>query len=107
MTAKKQLKKAPAPPLDREAVITALRTVKDPEVGFDVWSMGLIYKLDIEKADVKIVMTYTTPFCPWGPQLNDEITAALTAAGAHSVAIEITFEPPYQMPEEIRALLGV
>jgi metal-sulfur cluster biosynthetic enzyme len=69
--------------------------------------MGLIYKLDIEKNDVKIVMTYTTPFCPWGPQLNEEVESALKAAGAKSVEIEITFEPPYQMPPEIRALLGI
>jgi metal-sulfur cluster biosynthetic enzyme len=88
--------------------IAALKTVKDPEVGFDVWSMGLIYKLEVsEPGAVKILMTYTTPFCPWGPQLNDEIMAALKGAGANQVDIEITFDPPYKIPDELRALIGI
>lgn len=93
--------------LTKDAVITALCTVKDPEVGFDVWTMGLIYKLNVEKDAVKILMTYTTPFCPWGEQLNEEITAALKTAGAKKVDIEITFDPPYKIPDDMRAMLGI
>lgn len=93
--------------LTKSAAISALATVKDPEVGLDIWTMGLIYKLDIKKNYVKIVMTYTTPFCPWGPQLNDEITATLKNAGASDVQIEVTFDPPYKMPDELRTLLGI
>ncbi|MDO8626638.1 MAG: metal-sulfur cluster assembly factor [Candidatus Magasanikbacteria bacterium] len=104
---KKSNKKINPPSLDKEAAITALQTVKDPEVGFDVWSMGLIYKIDIDKNNVKILMTYTTPFCPWGSQLNDEITAALKNAGADKVNIEITFDPPYKIPDDMRAMLGI
>ena len=93
--------------LSKDTIIAALQTVKDPEINLDVWTMGLIYNMDIHDDAVKIVMTYTTPFCPWGPQLNDEITAALKNIGAKTVDIEVTFDPPYQMPEELRVMLGI
>lgn len=93
--------------LTKEKIIEAISGVKDPEVGFDVWTMGLIYKLEIAKNDVKILMTYTTPFCPWGPELNEQITAAVKSAGADKVDIEITFDPPYKIPPHLRALIGI
>lgn len=96
--------------LTKDDVIAALQTVKDPEVHLDVWTMGLIYNIDVDakKKAVKILMTYTTPFCPWGPQLNDEITTALKDnLGVKKVDLEVTFDPPYKMPEDLRATLGL
>jgi ATP-binding protein involved in chromosome partitioning len=90
----------------KEEIIAILKTVKDPEVHLDIWTMGLIYEIN-PGSPVKIVMTYTTPFCPWGPQLNDEITDALKNAGAKQVEIEVTFDPPYKMPDELRTMLGI
>lgn len=95
------------PMLTKNKIIETLQTVKDPEVGFDIWTMGLIYNLKVEKDVVTILMTYTTPFCPWGPQLNEEIEQALKQAGAKKVILTITFDPPYKMPEELRVMLGV
>ncbi|HLD60993.1 MAG TPA: metal-sulfur cluster assembly factor [Patescibacteria group bacterium] len=102
--------------LTKDQIIEALKTVKDPEVGLDVWTMGLIYNIEIKKpssakataGEIKILMTYTTPFCPWGPQLNDEVTNVLKdQLGVKNVDIKITFDPPYQMPDELRAMLGI
>jgi len=94
--------------LTKETVTEALKTIKDPEVGYDIVTMGLIYNIDISGKDVKILMTYTTPFCPWGPQINDEVTTVLKdSLGAKNVDIEITFDPPYKMPEELRISLGL
>lgn len=93
--------------LTKDSVIETLKTVKDPEVNLDVWTMGLIYNLEVAENGVKILMTYTTPFCPWGPQLNDEIVATLKNRGAKTVDIEVTFNPPYTMPPELRAMLGI
>lgn len=101
--------------ITKEKIIETLKTVKDPEVNLDVWTMGLIYNIEIKEKriknkegnEVKILMTYTTPFCPWGPQLNEDIEKTLKAAGAKKVDIEITFDPPYKMPEELRTILGV
>lgn len=97
--------------ITKEQIIEALQTIKDPEVGLDIWTMGLIYNIEITNESrvlgIKITMTYTTPFCPWGPQLNEEIETALKKAGAKKVEIEITFDPPYKMPEELRTMLGI
>ena len=92
--------------LTRDQIIAKLQTVKDPEIALDIWTMGLIYKLDVTDKKIAILMTYTTPFCPWGPQINEEIKKAL-ADSDQEVAIELTFDPPYKVPEEVRTMLGV
>ncbi len=93
--------------LTKEKVIETLQTIKDPEINLDVWTMGLIYNLEVTGDTVAILMTYTTPFCPWGPELNQAITDGLKAAGASEIKIEVTFDPPYKMPEELRVMMGV
>ncbi len=93
--------------LTKEKIIETLQTVKDPEVDLDIWTMGLIYNLEVSGNNVKILMTYTTPFCPWGPQLNEEIEQAIKQVGAKKIDIEVTFDPPYKMPEELRVMLGI
>ena len=94
--------------ITRDTIIAELKTVFDPEINLDIWTMGLIYNLEIKDDTVQILMTYTTPFCPWGPQLNDSITSVLKdQLGAKKVEIEVTFDPPYKMPDELRAMLGV
>lgn len=93
--------------LTKETVIEALKTVKDPEVHLDVWTMGLIYNLDVTDDGVAILMTYTTPFCPWGPELQENIKSVLTDLGSKHTVITLTFDPPYAMPPELRASLGI
>lgn len=93
--------------LTQESVIKALQTVKDPEVHLDVWTMGLIYKLEVTDGQVNILMTYTTPFCPWGPELQENIQSVLADLGAKTTTITLTFDPPYTMPPELRASLGI
>jgi metal-sulfur cluster biosynthetic enzyme len=94
--------------LTKGEVIEVLKTIKDPEIFIDIWTMGLIYDLKVEKDTIKITMTYTTPFCPWGPQLNQEIIETLKSKlSAKKVDIDLTFDPPYQMPADLRASLGI
>lgn len=94
--------------ITKDNVIDILKTINDPEVQLDVWSMGLIYDVEVKDKDVKITMTYTTPFCPWGPQLQDAIkTTVKDQLGAKTVDIDLTFDPPYKMPDELRATLGI
>lgn len=93
--------------ITKDQIINALKTVKDPEVHIDVWTMGLIYNLEIKEDEVNVLMTYTTPFCPWGPDLQENIKSVLQDLGAKVVNIEITFDPPYKMPENLRATLGI
>ena len=85
----------------KDDIIDILKTVLDPEV-------HLIYNIEVTGKKVAILMTYTTPFCPWGPQLNDEIITTLKdPLGATEVDITLTFDPPYKMTEDLRAMLGI
>lgn len=93
--------------INKDAVIETLKTIKDPEIDLDIWTMGMVYDIVTTDESVKIVMTYTTPFCPWGPQLQEEVRTALEKLGFKKIEIEITFEPPYKMPEELRAMMGM
>ena len=94
----------------KEKVVSVLKTVFDPEVQVDVWSMGLIYKVDVNEKTgiVFILMTLTTPMCPYGPMLLEEIKTRVKDEGdAIEVTIDVTFDPPWKPSEELRAMLGV
>ena len=93
----------------KEDVINVLKEVEDPELQMDVWSLGLIYEVKIEKEKVNIKMTFTTPMCPYGPMLLDMIEDAVKSEikTVKVVKIEVVFEPPWQPSEELRAMFGV
>ncbi len=58
-----------------EELIESLRSVIDPEIGLNVVELGLVRNLDIdEETDAaKITMILTTPFCPYGPQIIEQV----------------------------------
>ncbi|MBI4438648.1 metal-sulfur cluster assembly factor [Candidatus Woesearchaeota archaeon] len=92
----------------KEEVISALKTCYDPELQIDVWTLGLIYEINLpsdDKAEIK--MTLTTPFCPYGPALLEDIENAVKNACDVDVDIELVFDPPWQPSEELRAMLGL
>lgn len=92
----------------KEQVTEVLKQVHDPEIQMDVWTLGLIYEVDVKEDVVNILMTFTTPTCPYGPMLLEEIKMRVKEeAGAKEVNIEITFDPPWKPSEELRAMLGV
>lgn len=95
----------------RDDVIKALKRVTDPELGVDIWSLGLVYDISIEEETVKIRMTFTSPMCPLGPFIIEGVKTEVSAvSGVKDVEVDITFEPlwtPDRMSEEIRATLGL
>jgi metal-sulfur cluster biosynthetic enzyme len=91
----------------KEEVIEVLKKVNDPEIGIDVWTLELIYNVDVEDNKANIKMTFTTPMCPYGPMLVEEIKSKIREIGVEDVDIEITFDPPWQPSEQLRATLGV
>ncbi len=94
--------------VQKESVIEVLKKVNDPELNIDVWTLGLIYNIDINEDNIKLLMTFTTPMCPYGPWLVDDIKKKLSEMKEiNSVNVEITFNPPWQPSEELRAMLGV
>ena len=95
----------------KEQVIEALKKVYDPEIQFDIWSLGLVYNIEIEGNKVKILMTFTSPMCPYGPALMDDVRRQISAIdGVGDVEIEMTFSPvwgPEKMTEEAKIALGI
>ena len=95
----------------KEQVIEALKKVYDPEIQCDIWSLGLVYNVEVEGSKVKILMTFTTPMCPYGPALLDDVRRHVSAVdGVGEVDVELTFTPvwgPDKMTEEARMGLGI
>lgn len=89
---------------DREEIISILKTCIDPEIGIDVWTLGLIYELK-SNGKIHIKMTFTTPLCPYGPMIVEEIRSKL-AKFNEKVDIDVVFEPLWQPSDELRQLLG-
>ena len=93
----------------KQNVIEALKKCIDPEIKIDVWTLGLIYDIEINKKnDIEIRMTFTTPFCPYGPMLVQDITSSLkNIKDAGQVKVDVVFDPPWQPSEELKAQLGI
>ena len=94
-----------------EKVIKMLRTVYDPEIPVDIYSLGLVYKIDIDDdANLTIDMTMTAPNCPMADFIVDDARIKLESIeGLKSVNINIVFEPEWNqdmMIEEAKLELG-
>ena len=86
-------------------VRTALKQVKDPELGLDLVVLGLIYDIEIEEADVKATISLTSPFCPVAGQIVEDVKAAIEGIDeVNEVEVELTFDPPWT-PERIAPLI--
>ena len=92
----------------KEQIIQVLQVVFDPEIQVDVWTLGLIYNLDVKEDTVNIKMTFTSPMCPYGPMLMEDIKSKVMGIeDVKDVNIEITFDPPWKPSDELRATLGI
>ena len=95
-----------AVPTKKDA-IEAYKEVQDPEIGIDVYTMGLIYDTKVKGDEIKVVMTLTTPMCPFGPQMIEEVKEKLKQKGFKKIEVELSFDPPWKPSEELREMLGV
>jgi metal-sulfur cluster biosynthetic enzyme len=88
----------------------ALSNVIDPELGLDFVELGLIYEVEIEGGDVFITFTLTSPGCPIGPQVSEQIEEFVgELEGVGNVFPKMTFTPPWTpdlMSEEAKFALG-
>ena len=93
-------------------VIKALKQVYDPEITVNIYDLGLIYELVINKEhDVAIKMTFTAPNCPMADEVMAEVkTSVEDVPGIKSCNIELVFEPVWDksmLSEEARLDLGL
>jgi metal-sulfur cluster biosynthetic enzyme len=98
-------------PLDAGLVLEMLRSVIDPELGVNIVDLGLVYDVTIAAGgSVAIEMTLTTPGCPLGGYLDDEMRACLAQLPqVRDVAIRLVWEPPWDptaMSDLAREQLG-
>lgn len=84
----------------------ALAGVKDPELFMDIVSLGLIYEIRTSEDGIDILMTLTTPFCPFGDKIVQDVEKALKPFGCEA-RVDITFEPEWVPPEDLKIALGL
>jgi FeS assembly SUF system protein len=104
----------PAETLERltDEIVTALKTVYDPEIPADIYELGLIYKVDIaDDRKVAIDMTLTTPNCPSAAELPAMVENAVSCvAGVGEVKVNVVWDPPWdpsRMSDEARVALNM
>jgi metal-sulfur cluster biosynthetic enzyme len=95
---------------DRDDVWEALENVIDPELGLDFVSLGLVYDVELEGKDVHITFTLTSPGCPIGPQVTEQMKEYVSEVeGVEKVLPKMVFSPPWspeKMSEDAKFALG-
>ncbi len=91
-------------------VYEALEEVIDPELGLDFVSLGLVYDVVVEGSNVDITFTLTTPACPIGPQVSEQMIEFVgDLEGVETVKPNMIFNPPWSpemMSEDAKFALG-
>jgi metal-sulfur cluster biosynthetic enzyme len=97
---------APTP----EDVMDALSNVIDPELGLDFVELGLIYGVEVNEGNVNVTFTLTTPGCPIGPQVTEQIEEFVGELdGVKAIESQMVFTPPWspeKMSEDAKFALG-
>ena len=96
--------------VNEEDVTEALSNVIDPELGLDFVELGLVYDVAIEGGTVNITFTLTTPACPIGPQVSEQMKEFVGEIdGVEDVVPTMVFTPPWtpdKMSEDAKFALG-
>ena len=97
--------------LTTDEVIKKLSTIKDPEIGINIYDLGLIYDIKIDEGNnVNITMTLTTVNCPVADSFPLDIAKNITSLeNTGQVKVKLTFDPPWNkdmMSDDARLALG-
>lgn len=97
--------------LTAETCRESLRSVIDPEIYQNIVDLGLVYNVAVQPdRTVDVTMTLTTPHCPMGPQIIENVEKTLVAHGASATRVHIVWDPmwtPDAMTEELKRELGI
>jgi metal-sulfur cluster biosynthetic enzyme len=100
--------------VNEDIVREALKGVIDPEIRLSVADLGLIYGVDLDNdgRNVSVRMTLTTPACPYGPQLvNDVRQTVANLPGVDTAEVRVVWDPPWDprtmATDEIKDKLGI
>ncbi|HQT94531.1 MAG: hypothetical protein B7Z68_01790 [Acidobacteria bacterium 21-70-11] len=100
--------------LTPESVREALKPVVDPEIFISIVDLGLIRDVVVAEggAKVRVVMTLTTPFCPEGPMIVEQVKQIVASLpGVQESEVELVWNPPWdprkEASDEVKADLGI
>jgi metal-sulfur cluster biosynthetic enzyme len=97
--------------IEQDTLLSALRTVKDPELNVNVVDLGLVYSIQTHEDQVDVEMTLTSPACPVGPEmLRNAATALEKVAGVTKANVKLVMSPPWspeKMSDAARDELGI
>ncbi|WP_457639799.1 metal-sulfur cluster assembly factor [Persephonella sp.] len=95
----------------KEQVYQALKNVLDPEIGFNIVDLGLVYDVEVNNSDVKIKMTLSSPSCPLSGTILSWVESAVrNIEGVENVEVELVWDPPWSIErasEEVKKALGM
>jgi metal-sulfur cluster biosynthetic enzyme len=102
----------PATEITPDSVRAALRRVKDPELNLNIIDLGLVYNISVdEESKVIVDMSLTSPGCPAGPQIMQDVERTAQAIpGVGKVVVNLVWEPfwtPERIEPKVRAYMGL
>lgn len=86
-----------SPPPDIESIRAALRHVADPEIGANIVNLGLVYSIAFDDKLLRVEMTMTSPACPMGDMIVEDVHAALAKVLPATLEpdVRLVWEPPW------------
>lgn len=92
-------------------LLEALKGVNDPELGVNIVDLGLVYRAELGPEGIEVALTLSTPSCPLGEMIVEEVREALRTKFAHSplIRVDLVWDPPWtpdRMSEAARRTLG-
>lgn len=97
--------------VSEDAVRTALRKVKDPELNLSIIDLGLVYEVEVHEGEVHLQMSLTSPGCPSGAEIMLAAQTAIEAMeGVTKADIELVWSPywtPDRIDPKVRDYLGL
>jgi metal-sulfur cluster biosynthetic enzyme len=98
--------------LTRENVLQALRPIEDPEIHLSIVDLGLIYDVEVEDERVAVKMTLTSPMCPVGPAIIQQVKDKVQSLeGVKSAAVDLVWDPQWDprtmATDEVKDKLGL
>lgn len=91
----------------KQKIKDSLKQVKDPDIGMDIVTLGFIRNIEINIDSVNIIMTLSSPSCPYGPVLIEQVKNKVNELGFKQVNVDLQFTPPWEPPKEVKMMLGL
>ena len=94
----------------KEDIVTNLKLIFDPEISFNIYDMGLIYDINIEKDMVIVNMSLTSPNCPSAQSLPNMVKRGIEVIGIKDPIVNVVWDPiwsPEKISKDIRMILGI